>query len=48
MEAGISEIINPVTVDNHCFESSVHSTAFLFQSILGTATFEIDEHVFSV
>ena len=39
-------IINPVAIANHCFDSSVHSTTFLCQSILGTATFELDEHVF--
>ena len=41
-------IINPVAIANHYFDSSVRSTTFLCQSILGTATFELDEHVFSV
>ena len=37
-----------MAIVNHCFDSSVRSTTFLCQSILGTATFELDEHVLSV
>ena len=41
-------VSNPVIMANVCFDSSVRSTSFLRDSILGSATFELDAHISSV
>ena len=33
---------NPVSISKHCFDSSMHSIAYLKDSILGSVTFELD------
>ena len=38
--------LDPVAVANHCLDSSVHSTTFLYK--LGTASFELNEYVHCV
>ena len=45
MGIGVS---NPVIMANVCFDSSVCSTSFLRDSILGSATFELDAHISSI
>ena len=39
---------NPVSISKHCFDSSVHSTAYLKVSILGSVTLELDAHINAV
>ena len=41
-------VSNPVIMANVCFDSSVHFTSFLRDSILGSATIELDAHISSV
>jgi len=41
-------VFNPMAMHGFCYDSSVHSTLLLRNSILGSATFKLDAHVEAV